>query len=971
MKKLLSLLPFISTCLLAQSNPTDLLFAKQWYLKNNGQVITKNISELERTFQKGIVGKDINWINPIELENKISPNTEVIVAVIDSGLDINHPDLKDRVWYNSKLCKDLPSSKNQPCNGWNFINSTNDLKDDVGHGTHVAGLIAANANRFGISGLAPKNVKIMPLKVIDSGVTGFVVNGKLFTDIVAEAMSFAINNGASVINLSMGWPKVVDTFKVRQAFKMAEQKGVLVIAASGNNNKDLPTFPCSYDSVLCVGAIDNQGKFAEFSNHGPKVDLVAPGEFIVSTIPEGLESRILRLKGYDSKRGSSQASPLVAGVAATLKALKPTLRAEDIKTILLKSSRPLLSSSKKILFGELNMGNAVSMIDKLESIILPQTKEATDIKVASSGAFEFKFKFKKIESNFLNSEPENMQVCLEANAGVRVENLCVESSPSSQKISEVSFKLMLENLNLDSHQDVLVKIKRKGGEEVTFPQTLILSRDLLETSEKMSLAVNDVNAQDLLANSNDRLVARLQNVLRAEKSSLAFFGLEKSAQKENASVYTIFKKHESKSEVSRVRFLLPKLSRLITVHERDLNFDGSADFLFYGLNEKKDKIIFAVFKNDGEALFANKNIWSLPLSTFEGLPVDGNRENFSWLKLESSEFGSILVPSFLRNYNTPDLDNSTNILDRLLGARNHLFYLEPQTNKLTNEVEIGLRVLDSFGVRDQIIKNISAVDYPELIVLDRLMPQTETEKRDGIVSASLSLQTESLGRVYQIKIKRVFKNKIEYSVESIRSNVPGINQSVVVPVLDENNLIQDEVVLTTLLNRTSTRNLFFDKNANTENGNLFYQTMSYDDPVINLTGAFVDSDETRHLLVENRYSLTLATSKNGEVQDRQSLPIYRDSSFPGVNFSETLTPLRLNGAPGLFVNSTLIFGDRLYVASMVDGKFIRPLRTSIAIPKSCANLGLQDDQSGPTLSMLCLDKSNSLNMVVFPLNNVE
>lgn len=287
MKKLMAILPFISTTLMAQSAPTDLLFSKQWYLNNQGQVITKNISELERSYQKGTVGKDINWVNPNELEGKIAANTEVIVAVIDSGLDINHPDLKDRVWYNSKLCKDLPTTKNQPCNGWNFINNTSDLKDDVGHGTHVAGLIAANLNRMGISGLAPKNVKIMPLKVIDSGVTGFVVNGKLFTDMVAEAMTFAMNNGATVINLSMGWPKVVDTFKVRQAFRTAEQKGVLVIAASGNNNKDLPTFPCSYDSVLCVGAIDNLGKLAEFSNHGPKIELVAPGEFIISTIQIG------------------------------------------------------------------------------------------------------------------------------------------------------------------------------------------------------------------------------------------------------------------------------------------------------------------------------------------------------------------------------------------------------------------------------------------------------------------------------------------------------------------------------------------------------------------------------------------------------------------------------------------------------------------------------------------------------------
>lgn len=974
MKKLLTVFPFLSASLLAQNinnNPNDLLFTKQWYLKNQGQVISKNISELERSYQKGIVGKDINWVQPVELESKIDSSSEIVVAVIDSGLDINHPDLKERIWFNNKLCKNLNNTKNQPCNGWNFINNTNDLKDDVGHGTHVAGLIAANQNKIGITGLAPKNVKIMPLKVIDSGVTGFVVNGKLFTDIVAEAMTFAINNGASVINLSMGWPKVVDTFKVRQAFKMAEQKGVLVIAASGNNNKDLPTFPCSYDSVLCVGAIDNQGKLAEFSNHGPKIELVAPGEFIISTIPEGLESRLLRLKGYDAKRGSSQASPLVAGVAATLKALRPNFKAEELKTILLASSMPLVSSVKKILFGELSMRNAISQVDNTSSIILPQTKEVTEIKVTNDGLFDFKFKFRKLEVNAKNNDVEIAKICLVPSKDLKLESNCFETKLEIQKTLEVQFKLKAISLNIDSHQDLEVTIERQNGQVVTFPQTIILSRDILEIAEKKSTSINEISAQDLLANSNDRLVARLQSVLRSQGTTPAFFGTEKSAQKDNASVYTILKKSETTGDLQKIRVTLPKLSRLITVHERDINLDGDTDYLLYGLNDKKDKIVLALFNKNGDALFIEKNIWFLPLSTFEGLPIDGNKESFSWLKIYSKDFGTILVPSFLRNFTTPDPDNSTNILDRLLGSRNHFFYLEPKLNTSTNEVEISLRVLDNFKIRSQIVKEISSIDDPELIVLDRLLPQTELEKINGEVSATLSLQSQSLGQAYILKIKGVNKDKIDFSLESIKSNVPGISQSVVIPVLDQENKIQDEIVLTTLLNRTNTRNLFFDKNLNLEKENLTYQTSSYDDPVINLTSAFLDFDETRHLMVENRYSLTLASAAKDGKMKRQSLPVYRDSSFPGVNFSETLSPFRLNGAPSLFVNSTLIFGDRLYVASLIDNKFVRPVRTSVTIPKTCANLGLQDDKKGSSLLMICLEKNNELKFVDFPLNNLE
>lgn len=969
MKKNILFTFLISQCVFGNNVPSDLLFSKQWYLRNTGQVITKNVSELERSFVKGSVGVDIGWVNPSEL--KINSENEVIVAVIDSGIDLKHPDLKDRIWFNSKLCKDLTNVKNQPCHGWNFINNTNDLKDDLGHGTHVAGIVAANGNTIGIQGIAPKNVKIMPLKVVDSGVTGFVVNGKIFTDLVAEAMTFAIKNGASVINLSMGWPKVIDTPKVRLAFRQAEQNGVLVIAASGNNNKDLPTFPCSYDNVLCVGATDNNGKLAEFSNHGPKIDLVAPGEFIISTIPEGLESRLLRIKGYDSKRGSSQASPIIAAIAATLKAVRPSLMANDLKTILFSSAEKLNESQKKVLFGSANMRQAWKLIDQELSIIQPLNKEATEVRVNNSGTVEFKTKFKKIlanqkvESGKEENDEEKIEVCLKGTVDLLVENPCRLINIAANKVLEIDFTLKLNNFQADSHQDVALVITRANGKSQVFPQTLILSRDFLAIENQKKIAVTETSNNDLLATSNERLVARLQSVLRAEGASSAFFGVEKNAQIENASVYTVFKHDVMNETIMKTRFQLPKLSRLITVHERDFNFDGNLDYLFYGLNEKKDKLVFGFFNQRGSPLYLGHHIWNLELSTFEGLPVDGNREMFSWLKIENSFLGDILVPSFLRNYSTPEKDNSKNILDRMLGARPHLFYLDPKA--INNEVQVELRVLDSFSVRNQIIGKISEVEDPELILINRELTQTEADKRAGRFSALISLQTQSLGKVFQLKINKVQNGKVDFDLVALNSQVPGIAQSVVLPVLGEENSVLPELMLTALLNRTNTRNLFFDKDENSERETLYFKSKSYDDPVINLTGAFSDSDQTRHLLVENRYSINLVTqSLAGPIVARE-LPVYRDSSFPGVNFSETLTAFRSNGAPSLFVNSTLIFGDRLYMATLIDGKFLRPVGTSIAIPKSCANLGLQMENNKAHLAMLCLEKDNRLSMVFSPL----
>ncbi|MGZ3806477.1 MAG: S8 family peptidase, partial [Bacteriovorax sp.] len=294
--KLTALLSFVAFSTMAFGADSlvvnDPLYSKQWALKNNGQVILKNISDLERVRNPGIPGNDINWVDTSAIATS---KKDLIVAVLDSGVDIDHPDLKDRIWYNDKLCTNAPNAKNLPCNGFNFLDGNNNLSDDVGHGTHVAGVIAANRNNIGIAGAADPRIKIMPVKVLNSQVSGFVYNGKLITDVIADAMVFAIKNGAEVINLSLGWPKLIDTPKIRQAFQMAEDQNVMVIAASGNNTKDLPTFPCAYENVVCVGAIDNRGELADFSNYGSKVDLVAPGEYIVSTIPRNLESRVLRI----------------------------------------------------------------------------------------------------------------------------------------------------------------------------------------------------------------------------------------------------------------------------------------------------------------------------------------------------------------------------------------------------------------------------------------------------------------------------------------------------------------------------------------------------------------------------------------------------------------------------------------------------------------------------------------------------
>ncbi len=225
---------------------------------------------------------------------------DMVVAVVDTGIDLDHPDLKDNI-----------------VDGWDFVDNDPKANDENGHGTHVAGTIAAvGDNGIGVIGMASK-AKIMPLKVLDGEGVGT-------STAVAEAVSYAVEHGADVINLSLGGSSdllgrlynKVDPANI--AIVQAEQEGVVVVAAAGND----ATFATAFNPaapLLVVNASNEAGTSALFSNFGDPRAVSAPGARILSTAPtypttlwpDGSE-------GYEYLDGTSMACPHVAGVAALL-----------------------------------------------------------------------------------------------------------------------------------------------------------------------------------------------------------------------------------------------------------------------------------------------------------------------------------------------------------------------------------------------------------------------------------------------------------------------------------------------------------------------------------------------------------------------------------------------------------------------------------------------------------------------------
>ena len=276
--------------------------------------------------------------------SKIKIITRPIIAIIDTGMDMQHPDLKGALWQNpgetglDKFGNDnrfnkIDDDKNgfvDDVHGWNFAEDNNKLGDNNGHGTHIAGIIAAQKTRVqGLWGIAPHS-RIMILKYFKSGATG---KSNILSTI--KAIDYAIKMGANIINYSSGGRSFSQ--KEFMAISRAQNKNILFIAAAGNessNSDKIHYYPAGYklENIISVTAFDQQSRILNSSNFGSStVDIAGPGKQIYSTLPGG---------GFGFMTGTSQATAFITGVAALLlSSHKTQLLPEQIKAHLLATGR--------------------------------------------------------------------------------------------------------------------------------------------------------------------------------------------------------------------------------------------------------------------------------------------------------------------------------------------------------------------------------------------------------------------------------------------------------------------------------------------------------------------------------------------------------------------------------------------------------------------------------------------------------
>ena len=293
---------------------------------------------------------------------------DIVVAIVDTGIDVNHPDIKNNLWRNpgesgldkngkDKATNGIDDDNNgyvDDLHGWNFVQGNHKLTDNHGHGTHIAGIVGAEGgNNYGVTGVAPK-VSLMILKYFDPNSASNNLTNTI------KAFNYAVKMNAHIINYSGGG---LEYSKPEfMAVKRAEQKGILFVAAAGNErtNSDFNKYyPADYDldNIISVTALNPTLRVLSSSNYGVRtVDIAAPGEQIYSTLPNS---------SFGPMTGTSQATAFVSGVAALLMAHNRDFDAKAVRKYILKTGDSLdWLKNKTRTSKKLNVFRSLTMLDQ-------------------------------------------------------------------------------------------------------------------------------------------------------------------------------------------------------------------------------------------------------------------------------------------------------------------------------------------------------------------------------------------------------------------------------------------------------------------------------------------------------------------------------------------------------------------------------------------------------------------------------
>ncbi len=698
----------------------------QWAVKNIGQAVPIALDDLTSLFVAGRPGEDTG-VTRAPNEPK-DPKRRVRIAILDTGVDFGHPELLDRVVENTAECRAVAqytkclkdaaavpetaaSAKSKcestykdkdfdgngyplDCSGWNVAGRTlssqkvwgdNDASDKIGHGTHVAGVIASRADDDdGISGVI-NNVQIIPVKVITAAPnepvrlkevanpraeSGIDLSGvpkptetrpgteKGLGDLLARGMLYAIRSGANVINMSLGWPADVDSNLMRQMIDLARSRGILVVAAAGNDGTDALIRPCVFDGVICVASHDPDGAISHFSNHGAGVDIAAPGLNIISLFPTALRSRVFTDRvGYELKSGTSMASPYIAGLLGRL--LGAGYSPAEARARLLASARPTeanprVARAREMIVQTGNADLAKAFSSDVRPLVLPTAKLAVSARWdRRSRSIPIKLEFENTWSEAKSVSIQMKLVGYAANdAKLQPSNLATQIwRTGERKEFAVDLSILSERIESELLIEVLVTATdvRSGNSKTDrrFVAVEVTSTPRADDADlETRPIIGNPSAIKNLANGSLRSVLSLDG--RKEQDFIS------QVQSPTGLTLSLLTQEKRAYRVRASRELPATPGDLLALQRVDLNGDNSSDYVMIWRqapkpDQKTPTFLFRFFDSELQPLPLTFNGVTAAESVYDN-SIAVIAETFQWISAPDGR----KVPSWITRGTTPE-----------------------------------------------------------------------------------------------------------------------------------------------------------------------------------------------------------------------------------------------------------------------------------------------------------------------------
>lgn len=898
----------------------DELFPYQWGLLNQGQTFLREKDDIHNLPLKGVAKKDIGWQRLLPHISSQRP----IVAVLDSGVDLNHPELKNNLWKNKLECEGDPKVDNDgnklagDCHGWNFTEAINsdlarDPSDRDGHGTHVASIVASAQDGKGIIGVAP-NALIMPIKVMrDSDSTSNVPSSESF----ARGILYAVDNGAQIINMSLGWPRSMETKFLREAVYYALNQGVIIVAAAGNNNSTEPLFPCAYEGVLCVASSTLDGSFAGFSNYGGHVDTIAPGEGILGAHPLFLEPDFFAVPGYEVRSGTSQSAPFVTGLVASLLSQEDKLSIDDVLARFYQAGN--FSHKTKYILGAEAHWEALSR--KVESPVLrPILKRVRQILVRGDLAqISIPVRNFGTPSGKASLKLESLSPGLKI---ITTEQTVKELQQGEGQ--EITFSLLIEDFFAESN--VTLKILLTEGNKTEsyvneIPVVRDISREEMFKKNEFSFRNNPLPVGGLRNGEVHSFLSTVESYNNSQKHELYLRRFLKKGLSTQLEITLFSRKLDKFLEAPRL-IQVNHATTLVNFIRVDLNLDGEEDYMVHTLAEKEgDKyFVFSFYDSELNPLWPSFQDVKLNLNLYLE-----SMNTIAFTVYEDATLGKILVPAFFTHGQLPKEDQVLSSWDRLdVNPKRRLYYLMPSKDQ-----SFQVRSFTTNTWEEALKKELKSKWY-ETVETEQLLPISVEDIEQGRLRVLISVGMGTRRKLF------IHSFKPKHSQRGPQLPQLVLQTEAIDPLLNisENGLEVRGEVYFNIYDRERAK-IVTTKDMD-QHSEYIYRHQSETDLIAGHLASFETSAGQFSVLQTREELISVLRAGKVKVSKRAKL---RYSFLSQKLLSEMYYPVVYSrnavSSGALYVDSTAVTGNRIAVLEEQNGDLVSSIKNSIAVPNYC------------------------------------